>query len=424
MRTGTVAARLTSCAGLSIWTKFFNVSDVATDLYMSAEEAAEALGVSVTTVYAYVSRGQIRSQRVRGAKSRKYWRRDVQRMVEGATGDVWRSPLARNLVESSSITLITEAGHYYRGRPALELAKTETLESIAALLWQADERQVFTRELPRVPSDGPGAKLPDHLNPLQRAIAMLFTVEYANPRAYDLSPLGYRRSGADVVRCVAAAYVGVDQPSVAPVHEFLVETLGADRRFAEAVRHFFVLAADHELDPTTYAVRAAANTGVTPYAATIAGLVTASGRRLVFGQGASVARLLDEISEAADPRDPIVRRVREGDVIPGFASKSYPNGDPRAASLIGVLDELMGEDRDLVRFHAAAKVVHEMTGAYPDFVLPSQILTRKFDRRYDLSALLRVARVVGWIAHAMEQYHERELVRPHAIYSGELPEAD
>jgi len=392
-----------------------------TDLYMSAEEAAEALGVSVTTVYAYVSRGQIRSQRVAGAKSRKYWRRDVLRLAEGAKGDVWSSPLDRNLVETTAITLITDQGHYYRGQPALELAHTATLESIAALLWQADAQAVFTEELPRVPMDGRGARLPDDLNPLQRAIAMLFTVEYANPRAYDLTPAGYRRSGADVVRCVAAAYAGVEQPSAAPVHEFLVDALGADRRYADVVRHFFVLAADHELDPTTYAVRAAANTGVTPYAATIAGLVSSSGRRLIFGQGASVGRLLDEVMDAADPRDPIVQRVREGETIPGFASKNYPGGDPRAASLIAALDEVMGDDPAMLRFHAAAAAVHEMTGGFPDFVLPSQVLTRKIDRRYELSALLRVARVVGWIAHAMEQFHERDLVRPHAAYSGELP---
>ena len=187
------------------------------------------------------------------------------------------------------------------------------------------------------------------------------------------------------------------------------------------IRHFAVLAADHELDPTTYAVRAAANTGVTPYAAAIAGLVSPSGRRLTFGQSSSVARLLDEIETAADPRDPIVRRIREGEPLPGFASKNYPKGDPRAKSLLDVLRAVDGDDPDLRRLDLAAAAVHEATGALPDFVLPAQVLARKVDLRHNQSALLRIARVVGWIAHAMEQYHERELVRPHATYAGELP---
>src|SRR5258707_844397 len=171
----------------SIWTRFINVREadaVTGELYMTAEEAAEALGVSVTTVYAYVSRGLIRSQRVAGSKSRNYWRDDVAKVARGGRDEPPLPPLQRNLVEATSITLITEQGHFYRGRPALELARTETLESIAALLWQAPEAEIFTHDLPKVPTEGPGAQLGDDLTPLQRAIAMLFNVEHANPRAY------------------------------------------------------------------------------------------------------------------------------------------------------------------------------------------------------------------------------------------------
>jgi citrate synthase len=390
------------------------------DLYMTADEAAAALGVSVTTVYAYVSRGLIRSQRVTGSKSRNYWRDDVAKVARGGRDEPPLPPLQRNLVESTSITLITEQGHFYRGRPALELARTESLESIAALLWQAPEAEIFTGDLPRVPK-GPKAELGDDLDPLQRAIAMLFNVEQANPRAYDLTPAGYRRSGADVLRCVAAACLGSVTPSAAPFHVFAVDTLGAPQRYLDVIRHFAVLAADHELDPTTYTVRAAANTGVTPYAAAIAGLVSSSGRRLTFGQSSSVARLLDEIETAADPRDPVVRRIREGEPLPGFQSKNYPKGDPRAKSLLDVLRGVAGDDADLRRFDLAVVAVHEATGLFPDFVLPAQLLARKVDLRHNQSALLRSARVVGWVAHAMEQFHERDLVRPHAAYAGELP---
>ncbi|MBS0332583.1 MAG: citrate synthase, partial [Proteobacteria bacterium] len=181
------------------------------------------------------------------------------------------------------------------------------------------------------------------------------------------------------------------------------------------------LAADHELDPTTYAVRAAANTGVTPYAASIAGLVSASGRRLTYGQGSSVVRLLDEIEAAADPREPILRRVREGERLAGFASRTYPNGDPRARAMLGVLERELGDHPLLRRTLAAAEAAHEAVGAHVDFALPSQVLAHVLGMRAQQGILLRIARVVGWIAHAMEQYHERDLVRPHAAYAGELP---
>jgi citrate synthase len=201
----------------------------------------------------------------------------------------------------------------------------------------------------------------------------------------------------------------------------VVDALGAPESLKEVVRRLFVLSADHELDPTTYAVRAAANTGVTPYAATIAGLLSSSGRRLIFGQSSSVARLLDEIEAAADPRDPVIRRIREGEPLPGFASKNYPNGDPRARSLLGVIRNLWGDNADFRRVDQAIAAVREATGAEPDFVIPSQLVGRRVGFGQDQGALLRLARVAGWIAHAMEQYHGRELVRPHAAYAGVLP---
>lgn len=392
-------------------------------LYMTAEQVSEKLGVSIPTVYTYVSKGFIRSQRIPGEKSRRYWRKDVDKML--GVDEIASPPLAlqRNLVETTSITLITEHGHYYRGKSALELAKTASIEEIAALLWQGSQREMFDSDLPTVPSGDFQLRLSADSSPLQRAIAMLFSVEQLNPKAYDLSPAGYRRSGVDVLRCVAAACLGVPAPSTAPLHEFIIEALGASDRYLDAVRQLLVLAADHELDPTTYAVRAAANTGVTPYAVTIAGLVSASGRRLTFGQSSSVARLLQEIDAAASPRDPVLRRIREGEHLPGFASRNYPNGDPRAASLLAVLRKAADpNDRDLERFDIAAAAVHDATGKSPDFVLSAQLLARKIDLHHDQSALIRIPRVVGWIAHAMEQYHERDLIRPHADYAGELPD--
>jgi citrate synthase len=73
------------------------------------------------------------------------------------------------------------------------------------------------------------------------------------------------------------------------------------------------------------------------------------------------------------------------------------------------------------RFTPSPSTRSEATGLFPDFVLPAQLLARKVGLRHNQSALLRIARVVGWVAHAMEQFHERDLVRPHAAYAGELP---
>jgi citrate synthase len=388
-------------------------------LYLTAPETATALRISVATLYAYVSRGMIRSQRVPGSKRRLYWRADVEKLKGGedpASGDA----LPTSLVDRTSITLLTAEGYYYRGRSALEMARTETLEATAAHLWQADEAQVFRSDLPAIPKTALKPRGKEETI-WQRTMKMLFAVEQADPRAYDLTREGYCRSGADALRCVTAACLDATQLSAAPIHELIAAELGADRRFEDVLRQYLVLAADHELDPTTYAVRAAANTGVTPYAAITAGLLTSSGRRLVFGRTGSITRLFEELDVARDPRESILSRVRAGETVPGFGSTPYPATDPRAAHLLQLLETVCAGEADFDGLLVAIKTVHEATGSQPSFVIPALFLERKLGLRTEQTTLLRVARVVGWIAHAMEQYFESDLVRPHAAFSGILP---
>src|SRR5919199_2581775 len=113
--------------------------------YLSAREAAGELGVSLPTLYAYVSRGLIRSEAaggkkrnrryraedVRRLKERKEQRRDPGRVAEGALS--WGTP-----VMESGITLISDDKLYYRGRDVLDLATGSSIEEVAALIWTAD----------------------------------------------------------------------------------------------------------------------------------------------------------------------------------------------------------------------------------------------------------------------------------------------
>ena len=49
--------------------------------YLSAAEASEQLGIKPATLYAYVSRGVLRSYRQGIKRERLYCRRDVQRVL-------------------------------------------------------------------------------------------------------------------------------------------------------------------------------------------------------------------------------------------------------------------------------------------------------------------------------------------------------
>src|SRR5690349_15134661 len=113
--------------------------------YMNARQAADALKVRPATLYAYVSRGQLRSEPAPGQpRERRYNREDIERLQQrrqarrdpagaAARGLHWGIP-----VLSSSITLIHNGRPYYRGQDAVQLARTASLEQTAELLWAAD----------------------------------------------------------------------------------------------------------------------------------------------------------------------------------------------------------------------------------------------------------------------------------------------
>lgn len=387
-------------------------------LYMSADEAAEALGVSVATVYAYVSRKMLRSHRPAGARASKYWRADIERLRGGSGGAREGDPL----VSETQITVITEEGPFYRGRSAVALAQTETAESVAALLWEADQSVIFPPEPPKT-SDVIAAYLPSlaELSPIDQAMAIFPTIERENPRAYDLTPAGFARTAGEVMRWFAALMVGHERPSAAPLHEVVTSKADERRVMAGILRRLLVLSADHELDPTTYAVRAVANVGVSPYRLAIAGLITSTGRRLPYGRIDAVSRLLDEIETAIDPKGVIVSRLRDGEPLPGFGSQQYAKHDPRAETLLAAMNADLSGDPSLAKLNAAIDVAREVTGLEPAFGLVNLFVGRKLGLQRQNGVALRLGRMIGWMAHAMEQYHRNEFVRPTAAYVGVLP---
>src|SRR5258708_28654997 len=116
--------------------------------HMTAQDAAAALGVTIQTLYAYASRGMLRSEVVPGqTRVRRYLREDVDRLLERK--ELRRSPEQAsprslnwgNPVLESAITLIEGGRLFYRGHDAVELAERASAEEGAALLWTGDTSQ-------------------------------------------------------------------------------------------------------------------------------------------------------------------------------------------------------------------------------------------------------------------------------------------
>ena len=390
-------------------------------LYLSARDAATELAVSPATLYAYVSRGLIRSEPGESPRSRRYRAEDVRGLKNR------RAPLVEGQglkaadlpVMDSAVSTITEDGPIYRGVRAVTLAESATFEQCATLLWDSKSADPFVKSNLPIVSDamrGVMAATRD-APPIDRTIAILSLAADADPRAYNSVAEGRAATGARILRLVAAAMTG-SEPSAEPLHKQIARAWAPRHPHAEdLIRRALVLLADHELNASTFTVRCAASTGISLYDAVIAGLVALKGPRH-GGVGPLAAKLLDTLLEgniAAIVRE----RVALGEIFPGFGHMIYRDGDPRAVSLLEALIKTGIDKRLAVEIPERIK---EATGAFANNDYALAVMRRALDMpQGSETAMFAIGRTAGWIAHAIEQLESKKLIRPRARYVGPAP---
>ncbi len=400
--------------------------------YLSAREAAEELGISVSTLYAYVSRGLIRSEVGEGKKrTRRYRAEDVQRLKERAEqrrdpGKVaegalyWGTP-----VMESGITLISDGKLYYRGQDAVKLATMGSIEEVAALIWAeepADAWEVFDTEPPAFSARYKLVReAVNGLPPVEAFQVLLPLAAVEDLAAYDLRPRAVARTGARILRSMAAIVTG-DGAAGANVAEILQlgwmpENSGCVDLFDAAL----VLSADHELNVSTFAARCVASSEATPYGVVTAGLSALQGKKH-GGQTELVEAFLREVEVLGDARTAIATRLKRGEGVPGFGHSLYPDGDPRGAELLRLTAAARPRSPAVALSVAVAREALDLIEERPtvDFGLVTLARALALPPGAAL-ALFAMGRTVGWIGHAIEQYGSDSLIRPRARYVGEQP---
>jgi len=403
--------------------KLINMKNSSQPLYLTAREASAELSISPATLYAYVSRGLIRSEPEEDSRAKRYRADDVralknrrapppeQRGLKGFEGEL--------PVLDSSISTITEDGPIYRGVNAVALSQTATLEQTATLLWDVSGEDPFAPDNLPVISPAMHAVLVATANeaPLARAASVLALASDADPRAYNRSPDGRVQMGARIMRLAASAILGTEA-SAAPLHKQVARAWAPKPAQAEDfIRRALVLLAEHELNASTFALRVAASTGISLYDAVVAGLAALKGPRH-GGAGPLAARFVAACAEG-DPAMLIRERLANGEYIPGFGHSVYRNGDPRAMDLLASMHRSGVDDRFAVDVPA---LVLEATGERPniDYAIAVHARTHGLPVGSEI-ALFAIARTAGWVAHGIEQLKSRALIRPRARYVGPAP---
>ena len=389
--------------------------------YIDARESARRLGVSRQTLYAYVSRGLIKAVPGDDPRQSRYLAAAVDQLAESRRRGRKPKEIAKATLDwgmpvlESGLTLIEAGQCYYRGRNAVDLARTASLEDVAALLWQFPKARAFP------------SRAPDHLKAyaglLEKAghsrpsdtLLPLFAVAAHDEAtsAWRTGPAPLARGCGDLLRILTATALR-QAPKSAPVHQQLATAWGVDRAGAGLIRQALVLCADHELNASGFTARCVASTGASLKASVLAALAALSGVR----HGAMTMRI-ERLWDSMDGRDfnrELKTRLDAGEDIPGFGHPLYPDGDIRAKALLA---EILPEFAAAAQFAGAAK---QLTGAEPsiDFAL---VALRRYLALPEGSAFLifAIGRCVGWIAHGLEQRATDQLIRPRALYTGLRP---
>jgi citrate synthase len=273
--------------------------------WISAAEATRLLKVSRATLYAYVSRGLVRSEAVPGrSRERRYAREDVERLRHRAEERRNPAKAAEHALRwgvpvlESAITLIAGGKLFYRGHDAAELARTRSLEEVATLLWTGDfADDIFDTPLHVIAGGASTADLPF----INRAQSILPLVAARDSLAFDLRPRAVAQTGWRIVNLLTSV-AAETQELADTVEETLARGWNADDRHAPALlRAALILCADHELNVSAFTARCIASADSNPYAVAMGGLAALEGTKH-GGATRRIEALYDAVRRTRDLR--------------------------------------------------------------------------------------------------------------------------
>lgn len=412
---------------------------------VDARAAARFLGVKLSTLYAYASRGLVRSEAGEKGRARRYARSDLERLKQRGDARSGHGPVAAGALRwgepvlTTAISSIRPDGPAYRGQSAVALARSgHRFEAVAELLWSGElqpkiswpgeEAASLVRKL--------GNAIPKGHPPLAALLSAVPCLalldgdrfgaeahtEWARARrlARAMALVVARSSGAPAEETSKRAAATLSAAAAADtMAEAVAIALGVPPgRSREVIDLVLVLTADHELNASTFAARVVASTGADLYACVTGALAALSGPR----HGAlsdRVEALVDEVGEPRRAREVVALRTSRGETIPGFGHPLYPAGDPRVPPLLEIATRVARKKSGLETALAIASAMEASGRAPPNLDFGLVAVVRALGlRRGAAAALFALGRTAGWVAHALEQRDAGYLLRPRAEYVG------
>jgi citrate synthase len=423
---------------------------------LTAGEAAAQLGVKLGTLYAYVSRGWLKSYRRKVGRQALYRRSDIE-ALRGVIAPE-RGVRARSLPDASSwvtvaqppsdgsstgvivaesgVSSIIEGKLAYRGYPIEELVEQASFEEVCLLLWSGERPRPEGVDHLRVaiaaarippPVVAALAAVGDDAPPLLRLAVMMPSLAAAEHRLPARSRIDQARMIITILPLGLAIRAdpdaGVRAASGLPgmAASLCERSLGA---FAEADREaldrVLVACAEHELNASTFAARVVASTGADLYASVLAALCSLSGP-IHGGACDRIESMFGDLEAGIRIEQLLGTFSARQSLPPGFGHTIYPDGDPRAA-LLKQVARTTAKRKSRKLFETALKVEdavwkRERLRPNLDYYLTVCVRMLGFARGMP-AAIFAMGRAAGWIAHSLEQSADNRLIRPRMRYHG------
>jgi citrate synthase len=415
---------------------------------LSTAEAAERLGVKPATLYAYVSRGLLGRERSADGRTSTFDPAEIDRLARPGRARRGRRPAAELLVPSA-LTAIDRGLPWYRGLAVPELAGTRSFEEVAEWLWTArfpDPVPAWRASQPALDAGRQAqAALPHGALPLERIRVIAAALPAGDELRLELRPAAVTAAGrslvAGLVDCLprlarrppgrrgqrearAPGRPGRPPPDAGPIAARLwtgLSPLDPEPELVRVVDAALVLLADHELAASTVAARVAASVRADPYAVASAGLAVVTGS-LHGGASLGIEALLDEIDRPDQAASVVGARLRRGERLRGFGHRLYPDGDPRAATLLARLRATADSSPRMEVVDSLLQAARRRGLPEPNVDLALAALAHVTGMTHGAGeAIFATARTAGWIAHALEEYERNAPIRPRAVYTGPPP---
>jgi citrate synthase len=419
---------------------------------LTAAEAANQLGVKLGTLYAYVSRGWLKSYRRRVGRQALYRRADVDALrglVAPERGRRARSlpdasswvtvaqpkstgetPAPGVIVTESAVSSIIESRLAYRGYPIEEVVEHASFEEACLLLWNGE--RPGAESLTQLRDEIAGARMPapvattlaalgEDVPPLLKLSAMMPSLAAWERRRENLT----REERARLI--ISMLPLPLARKPRAEAGDGMAERLlrsasagsAADWEVL-AMNRILVACAEHEMNASTFAARVVASTGADLYASVLAALCSLSGP-IHGGACDRIEQMFADLAAGVRLEECLDAFSREHRLPPGFGHAIYPDGDPRAV-LLKETAQTIARRKGRRLYETALKVeqaVWRRDRLRPNLDFYLTVCTRMLGFPRGLpAAIFAVGRAAGWIAHALEQYANNRLIRPRMRYRG------